>query len=231
MKVLLFNLPRHLDALRAGLLARPPFAVEEVSRAGELLRRLESTQFGMVIMNLPGDGIDIEQILPVIRSRGIPSARCILMLLVPEAHLEARRPLLSRGVNALLSAAAQTDELEAAIARQIEVAPRVNARVMVRVKARVQLGQASFIFQTVNVSATGMFLACATTLPVDSFFSFELVLPGTSTPLVGEARVVRHAAHGRESSLGMGTSFTSLRHDGRQILQNFLDKALAASSR
>ena len=229
--MLMFNSPRELTAERMGVLARPPFVAVELRRSADLFQRIATEPFTMLILWLPGDGIDIEDILPAVRSARSPCSHSILIVLTRENRLEDCRPYLRMGVNALLADTASLEALDLVVAKQTQVAPRVETRVMVRFKATIQQAPQSVICQTVNLSSSGMFLAATTLPPIGTNLSFELPLPGQPIPIVGEAFVVRHASVGREKQSGLGAAFTSFRHDGWQVLRKFVDEKLGRPGR
>ena len=205
-----------------GLLARPPFVVDPTSRAEELARHLETVAYRLIILFLPVPGLEFEGVFPLIRGEGRKNARCILMALAEDALLETLKPRVGRGLNALLPRAVSAADLEAEISRQIQVAPRSEARVMARLRARLVRTPSSLICQTGNISVSGMFLVSNMKLPVCTSFEFELAIPKLKLPVGGEGRVVRHAAPDREKLDGMGATFLAFKGDGRQQLLNFL---------
>lgn len=226
VSVLLFNSPWTSPAIQPGLLARSAFVLEEVKRVADLLRRLESGHFAVVILCMKGGGIEFEELLSVIRSEKMPCSRCILILLTPTESLEQCRSYVGKGLNVLLPETVSTEELEAVIARQTQVAPRVQTRVMVRLRVSIQQSPSLLVCQTTNLSSSGMFLASATLPPIGTNITFEMNLPKSSASIAGEALVVRHASNGRENQRGMGVTFTSFRQDGQQVLRRFIDEAL-----
>ena len=222
MRVLAFNFPPELQSVQTGILSRPPFAAEAVSRAAELLMRLEGPPYRLMILSMPGDGLEFKQILPIIRDPKMPCSKGAVMLLTPAERVEEHRAYLQKGLNVVLPRTACPDVVELEIARQVEVAPRVSTRIMLRLKARVQTQNTMIMCQTANISASGLFLVHKTILPVGTVFSFELMLPGAKVPITGEARVVRHALLAKEKYEGMGATFISLSPDGQKLLQEFV---------
>ncbi|MBI2838950.1 MAG: PilZ domain-containing protein [Acidobacteria bacterium] len=226
-RVLLFNSPwSTAERDQIGLLGRAPFVVERLRRSADLLRRLETERFAMVILWMPSDGIDIEDVLPVIRSANSPCSRCILILLTPQSRLEDCHPYLRLGVNALLPSSVSLAELDAEIGRQTQAARRVETRLLVRLRVTIPTAPQSVICQTVNVSATGMFLASTVQPPLGTGLAFEMPLPGWSQPIAGEAFVVRLSSIGRDRQRGLGVTFTSFRRDGGQLLREFIEGQL-----
>jgi hypothetical protein len=224
LRVLLFNFPQEMIALRLGLLSRPPFAVDAAPNPVELVRRLETVRYRMAILGLPAQGVGFKDILPLARGEGHPNTRCILIVLATPDRLEEMRPFLGKGLNALLSRSATPVELEAEIARQTHVAPRVETRQMVRLKAKIAQTPSALICQTLNISASGMFLSSMKKVPIGTVIDFELALPRLKLPVSGQARVVRHSLQEKEKRDGMGAAFLSFRIDGREKLMEFLSR-------
>ena len=221
-RILLFNFPAEMISLRMGLLSRPPFVVDAAPNVSDLVGRLETIPYRIAILGLPAQGVEFKELLPVVRGERRPNARCILMVLAGAALLEPLKSHLGKGLNSLLPLTAGPIAMEAEIARQIHVAPRLETRQMVRLKAKIAQSPSALICQTLNVSASGMFLSSMIKIPVGTEFEFELALPKLKLPVSGQARVVRHATMEREKKDGMGAEFVSFRTDGRALLMDFL---------
>jgi len=222
IKVLLFNFPQEMIVLRMGLLSRPPFAPDIAPNPLELVRRLETISYQIAILGLPFQETEFKDVLPLIRGEKRPNRRCILIVLAPPDQFEGLKPHLGKGLNALLPRTAPPGVLETEIARQTHVAPRVETRQMVRLKAKITQTPSALICQTLNVSASGMFLSSMIKIPVGTEFEFELALPRLKLPVSGRARVMRHSAQEKEKRDGMGVEFISFRTDGRALLMDFL---------
>jgi len=229
MKVLLFNVPDHLMDRADGILARPPFVVEECSLADELRSRVEKNRYYLMILNLPVKGFDPREILYTLRHQKRASSDSILILLAPDDILPEYRVYINKGISALFPHSTPCAEIENAIARLTHIAPRVDSRIIVRLKAKTQLGHRVVLCQALNLSFTGMFVATSMTFPVGSDVLFELMLPQARFPLEGEARVVRHSSGLREHSIGMGLTFLSFKHDGAEALRALVERSLPAS--
>jgi hypothetical protein len=75
------------------------------------------------------------------------------------------------------------------------------------------------VAQLVNVSETGMFLACAELLPVGTAVEFRFRLDDDLIALAGTAEVVRLAEQGER---GMGLRFSALDGEGRRIIADLV---------
>jgi len=226
MKVLLFNVPAPLLDRRDGLLSRPPFVVEECALPEELNPRLEKIRYKMVILNLPSAGMEPRDVLYTLRHQKKASSEAIIVVLAPADRMTEYKAYLTKGMSALLSHASPPREIEIQIARLAHVSPRVESRVMVRLKAKLQQSHGVVLAQALNLSITGLFVATSMKFPVGSDVLFEILIPQSRMPISGEAKVVRHAAGSRDKSDGMGLTFISFKADGQAALKTFIDQKL-----
>ena len=222
LRVLLFNVPRaNLDPDTC-FLSRAPFSVESYAKAEEMMPRLDKTAFKMVILNLPFGGFEPRDIIYTLRHQNRPSSHAILVVLAPDDKIAEYQSYLTKGVSALFPLSAPAANLETALAAILQVAPRVETRVMVRLSAKVHQLASKHLCQALNLSRTGMFVATTLDLPTGSEVTFELLLPNHPAPLVGEARVARQTKGMGSRTNGLGLSFASFKTDGRARLEAFL---------
>ena len=229
LRVLLFNVPTGAIDLVDGLLARPPFEVDRCALSEELMQRLDKIAYQLVILSLPSAGLEPRDILYTLRNEKRPSSKSIVIILAPRDRIAEYQAYLGKGVSALFAHGAQPQEVEGAIARLTQVAPRVESRIMVRLKAKIQQTHGVILCQAMNLSLSGMFVTTSMKFPVDSEVVFELLLPQTRIALNGEGKVVRHASGSRDKSDGMGILFVSFKADGQKILKTFIDQKLPTS--
>jgi len=229
MGVLLFNIPRTTLDPDACFLARGPFAVESCTQADDLNQRLDKTAYKMVILNLPSGGLEPRDILYTLRHQKHASSNAILVVFSPDDKLAEYQPCLSKGITALFSLNAPAGSTIPALSAILQVAPRVNSRLMVRLSAKLHQGASKHLCQTQNLSRTGMCVATALIPPIGSEVTVELLLPNQPAPLMGEARVARHVLGARNSPAGMGLHFISFKTDGRARLDAFLEHAAPKS--
>jgi c-di-GMP-binding flagellar brake protein YcgR len=110
---------------------------------------------------------------------------------------------------------------------------RSAVRVMVQLDATVDDGQMARMYQTQNLSQTGMLLRTRQPLPVGTDVAVQFLFPGdpmlsrTSLPggygfIEGKARVVRHTHPAKERVRGMALQFEELERSGTERLSLFL---------
>ena len=83
------------------------------------------------------------------------------------------------------------------------------------------------LYQTVNVSRTGMLLQGDEVFSPGTIFDFAFRLPSEPRPVEGRAEVVRRADPDREGMTGVGARFVSLRDDGHFRLRQYVKYFLA----
>jgi hypothetical protein len=113
------------------------------------------------------------------------------------------------------------------------ITPRSAVRVMVQLDATIDDGQMARMYQTENLSQTGMLLRTRQPLPVGTDVAVQFLFPGdpmlsrASLPggyefVEGEARVVRHTHPAKERVEGMALQFKALESSGTKRLGDFL---------
>jgi c-di-GMP-binding flagellar brake protein YcgR len=104
---------------------------------------------------------------------------------------------------------------------------------MVQLDATVDDGQMARMYQTQNLSQTGMLLRTRQPLPVGTDVAVQFLFPGdpmlsrASLPggygfIEGEAQVVRHTHPAKERVKGMALEFKALDPSGKKQLSDFL---------
>jgi hypothetical protein len=221
--VLLFNVPRLVLNPEESFLARAPFSAETCDRPEDLTRRITETAYKMIILSLPSGGFEPQDILYILRYQKCASSHAVLVVLAPNEKIPEYRSYLSKGITAVFPLGSPAANLETALAAILQVAPRLNTRIMVRLSAHVHKQASRHLCQAVDLSRTGMFVATALKLPLGGEVEFELLLPNRPVPLSGMARVARHSAGMRDKADGMGLVFSSFTADGRARLNAFLE--------
>lgn len=110
---------------------------------------------------------------------------------------------------------------------------RSAVRVMVQLDATVDDGKVARMYQTQDLSRSGMLLHTRKPLPIGTRVAVQFLFPGdpilSSTPLPGgygfvesEAEVVRHTHPQKERTSGMALRFVDMATRGQQLLTDFL---------
>jgi c-di-GMP-binding flagellar brake protein YcgR len=110
---------------------------------------------------------------------------------------------------------------------------RAAVRVLVQLDATVDDGKMARMYQTQNLSNSGMLLRTHKPIPVGTKVDVQFLFPGDPTLsggalpggygfVEGEAVVVRHTHPVKEAITGMALRFTELESRGRDHLAQFL---------
>jgi c-di-GMP-binding flagellar brake protein YcgR len=110
---------------------------------------------------------------------------------------------------------------------------RSAVRVMVQLDATIDDGKLARMYQTQNLSNSGMLLRTGKPLPVGTEVDVQFLFPGGPVLskgdlpggygfVEGRAVVVRHTHPFKEKIRGMGLHFIGLEERGRQMLAEFL---------
>lgn len=225
------NTPRHvllIGALEGGLsrvapiLQREEFDVHTVEPSEFVLDLVLGTSFELLILGYPMAEMDISRLVEAIRDPNSVTRNAGLILLAEPGFLDAAQGLVSAGANRAISLDWPSSRLWQAVGDLLNVAPRIGMRTLVYANVGSSNGAGRSLFQTVNVSLSGMLLHGTDAFGPGSHFDFVFSLPGDPRPLEGTAEVVRRADLDREGVLGIGVRFVHLREDGRFRLERFI---------
>jgi PilZ domain len=209
----------------APMLRRADFSVHSVEPSPFLLDLVLSTEFELVIVTFPLDTLPLDDLIDTIRDAGSACHNAGLLLLAEPELLDDAQSVVDLGVNRAICCEWSEARLWQAIGDLMEVAPRIFMRVLMHADIEIKNAKDRAIFQTVNVSVSGVLLQGSDHLTPGETFDFLFRLPGGGL-VEGSAEVVRQTNPLREGVDGIGTRFTSFRgqcqerlsvHIGRQM--------------
>jgi hypothetical protein len=209
----------------APMLRRADFSVHSVEPSPFLLDLVLSTAFELVIVTYPLDTLPLDDLIDTIRDAGSACHNAGLLLLAEPELLDDAQSVVDLGANRAICCDWSEARLWQAIGDLMEVAPRVFMRVLMHADIEIKKERSRAIFQTVNMSISGVLLQGSDQLSPGETFEFLFRLPGGGL-VEGSAEVVRQTNPLREGVDGIGTRFTSFRdnceerlsaHIGRQM--------------
>ena len=115
-----------------------------------------------------------------------------------------------------------TEEFRSRVAEALGVALRASTRVLVNLHVGVDDSRSTRVYETENLSKSGMLLRTGHPLAVGTEFAFDICLPQTGGALQGLGSVVRHTEPDREKLLGMGIRFESLDNEASNCIDRFV---------
>ncbi len=211
----------HLDALLEKsrgdlyLVSRGPSAIEMAETLGPI---------DLMLVEFPLAGEDLETFFAELYERVESPPRVAVLAADADG---AELPDLSRWNCAVLSFDRRLDRLAAALRAMLERAPRVAARLMVRLEVVSDAERLLRLAQTENISKSGMLVRTDEEFPADASVRFELSFPEDPDPVRGSAMVVRRVDPGREKLHGVGVKFQAMLGSDQLRLERFLVRAVA----
>jgi len=221
-RILAVALDRQLFNKIDPLLNRSYFTVERIPRGESALALCRHTWFDLILLGHPLPDMPLETFLRAARREGALSARSHLLILTEEARLAELPESFQRGPDLALSVEQPQRLLEEVASRLLKVAPRVLARLLVRLEVQFGDEMSLVIWQTENISEAGMLVHTDRPYPIGTTVSFHFTTPDDPAPIRGEAEVVRHAVVDVEKVHRVGLKFTGFEGDGFKRLGAYI---------
>jgi CheY-like chemotaxis protein len=162
----------------APMLRRADFSVHSVEPSPFLLDLVLSTEFELVIVTYPLDTLPLDDLIDTIRDEGSACHDAGLLLLAEPELLDDAQSVVDLGANRAICCDWSEARLWQAIGDLMEVAPRVFMRVLMHADIEIKKQRNRAIFQTVNVSVSGVLLQGSDQLTPGETFEFLFRLPG-----------------------------------------------------
>jgi len=212
----------------APLLQRAEFDVHAVRPSEIILDLVMGTPFELLVVGYPLPEIDFIELIRAVRLRESASLHAGLVLLARPGFLEAAQALLPVGANRAISLGWPDSRLWRAIDDLVDVAPRAQLQSMLVASVDAHGSCDRFLYETVNVSRSGVLVQGEQLFAPGTPFEFAFRLPSETRPVEGRAEVVRRADDGRERMRGLGARFLDLRDDGGIRVQHYVENGHGA---
>lgn len=213
--VLICALDPLMDDLHGTLLWRDGIERHVAGRFADALAIAVAARPTLVIVDR-----DLHQAPELVRDlRADASTRATSIAVVARGELTPLElELLEAGANAVLRLP-PGPEWDERLSRLLNVPVRRRVRGSVRLEFECRSGRIERTRGTVlDISVTGMRVACSAALEVGADLDFRFRLPGSGAPIAGSGRVVRRDHAGR-----LGIEFYGLEGDGAQRLARFTE--------
>ncbi len=203
------------------------FAVHRSSDPTVGLQLAAAEPWDLVLIAYPPRGFELDEIAMVVRAPSSPSRRSGLIAVAEPDGVDEASLFLGRGINRVVSLDLPVEYIVHCIDELTSAAPRVLVRAVLELQAELSRRPTRALFQTENVSATGMLVRGGRVFPLGTTFDFDLAMPSGAPPVRGAARVVRHTDPFREHLEGFAAQFVRFEGDGREHLDNWLSHRLS----
>jgi CheY-like chemotaxis protein len=209
----------------APMLRRADFSVHSVEPSPFLLDLVLSTEFELVIVTYPLDTLPLDDLIDTIRDEGSACHDAGLLLLAEPELIDDAQSVVDLGANRAICCDWSEARLWQAIGDLTDVAPRVFMRVLMHADIEIKNERNRAIFQTVNMSVSGVLLQGSDQLSPGETFDFLFRLPGGGL-VEGSAEVVRRTNPLREGVDGIGTRFTTFREQCQERLSAHIGRQM-----
>jgi uncharacterized protein (TIGR02266 family) len=175
-------------------------------------------------VSYPLKDLILDDFLETVRREGSWCQNAALVLMADSEFLEDALAQVDLGVNRVISLDWPEARLHQSISDLLHVAPRISLRVLVHVKVEVTESNQRALYQTVNISKTGMLIRGNDTLDPGTRFSFFFGIPDGRRLVEGTGEVVRRSNPIREGTTGLGVRFIRLAGEGQEQLDSFVER-------
>jgi uncharacterized protein (TIGR02266 family) len=206
----------------APMLRRAEFDVHSTEPSPGIFDLVLGTSFELILVAYPQKELDLDDFIEVLRSEGSWCQKAALVLLADSDYLDDALAQIDLGVNRVVSLDWPEGRLHRAISDLVLVAPRVSLRVLVHIKVEVSENSQRALYQTVNISKTGMLIRGDDGLDPGTRFTFFFGIPDGRKLVEGTGEVVRRTNPMREGTTGLGVRFIRLVGEGEEQLESFV---------
>jgi uncharacterized protein (TIGR02266 family) len=208
----------------APMLRRAEFNVHTAEPSPVVFDLVLGTSFELVLVSYPLAELSLDDLIDALRKEGSWCQKAALVLLAQPENLDDALALVDLGVNRAVSIDWSEGRLHQAIGDLLDVAPRISLRVLVHLKVEVTSQSKRALYQTVNISKTGMLIRGDQAIDPGTRFSFFFGIPDGRRLVEGTAEVVRRTNPIREGTAGLGVRFVRLSGEGEEQIESFVNR-------
>ena len=227
LKVLAVISNQSLLAKVESLMRRRTLEVNHVSSGAGALVLAGNLRYELLVLQVPLPDLDLDELLSEMQALDSTTQHAGFLVLstdgvAPESLFRRHQSEMIK----VVAADADAVTIHDAISELLGVAARRSARLLVHVEVELTEGSAMRLYQSQNLSESGILLRGGTKLEIGSKVGFELGLPGGDA-VRGHAIVVRHTTP-KEQVVGAALRFLDLEPTQLSKLRNFVYAGLTS---
>jgi uncharacterized protein (TIGR02266 family) len=226
-RVLVVGLERSVYRKMEPILTRSLLTVDRVPKGESGLLLTGNVGFDLVVVRHPLPDMALGTFIGRVHEPGAPCGSSPILVLADEVGLQQVKDMLPGGNKTVFSINQPAKLLQKVASELLGVAPRADARVMMRLEVKLAGNTSLLTCQTENVSEGGMLLRMDNPPPLGTRVKFTCTLPGDRQQIEGEAEVMRHTSSDLEVQ-GMGLKIAYVKGDGARRLKAFVQKQAPA---
>jgi len=225
-QILVTGLEGRLGERVAAELLRRGLGVHVARWEDAVLDLVERIPFAGVIAGYPLYGAGFGILLSAVRADALASRHAGLVAVAAAGRAEEVRRLVGHGVNRVVLDSESPSRIVETLSSLLVAAPRIRIHIPARVMVKVENRSLQALYQTENVSASGMLVRGRSVRETGDRVAFQLVVPDEDEPIGGVAEIARTTDPDREGIEGFGARFVSFSGSGRERLSHFLDSVV-----
>lgn len=204
------------------ILARGSLEVHRVPSGAGALVLAGNRVYDLIVIGAPMPDLGLQKFLTSLRSIDSPSSNSPVVVMATDRHVGALAGALETERVRVLANSAAEKEIQSAVTAVLGVAARTSSRILVEIAVTLGEGQRRRVFQTHNLSETGMLLRGSEGPLIGSPVQASFALRGDTEPIEVEGEVVRHTREDIEGVRGFAIHFTSMSAADRELLADFV---------
>ncbi len=205
------------------MLCRSAFEVNEMPTAEASLILTDQRRYDLLLVGYPLPDMNLQRFLSGVHGHGSPCADSPVLILSRKERLAETQAFVESGYVQALATNEDESKLQMVASKLLEVPPRIAARAMVRLEVALQRAKTVHLYQTRNISMTGMLISTERSLEIGTRMQAELFLPEDPRPVEAEMEVMRRSIPEVEGFPGLGLRFRSIAPAAAGRLQRYLD--------
>ena len=221
-RVLVVGLERSIFAKIEPILSRAPLSVDRVPKGESGMMLAERVKFDLLVVRYPLPDMATGSFINAVHSPGATNGATPILVMAEPARLGEVRGLLPGGEKQAISTDEPAKLLQEVASRLLKVAPRVDARIPIRIEVLIGNPPALVMCQCENLSEGGLLVRSEKLYPIGTRLKLELTLPGDRVPIRAEAEIVRHTVPDVENVAGLGLKVKAYQGDGTARVRRFL---------
>jgi uncharacterized protein (TIGR02266 family) len=221
-RVLVVGLERSIYSKIEPILSRSPLSVDRVPKGESGIMLAARVKFDLLVVRYPLPDMATGSFINEVHTPGATNGATPILVMAEPSRLAEVRGLLPGGDKQAISIEEPARLLQEVASRLLKVAPRVDARIPVRIEVQISNPPALVMCQCENLSEGGLLVRSEKLYPVGTRLKLELTLPGDRMPIRAEAEIVRHTVPDVENVHGLGLKVRAYQGDGAARVRRFL---------
>jgi len=223
-RVLVVGLERSIYEKIEPILSRSPLSVDRVPKGESGMMLSDRVKFDLLVVRYPLPDMATGSFINHVHDPGATNGATPILVMAEPSRLQEVRGLLPGGEKQAISINEPAKLLQEVACRLLKVAPRVDARIPVKLEVQIGNPPTKLLCQCENLSEGGLLVRSEKLYPLGTRLKLELTLPGERMPIRGDAEIVRHSVPDVENVHGLGLKVHAYHGDGSARVRRFLGR-------